>query len=631
MDEHALQSVALPTPEPAHLATSPAAGPPLPVVDDRQTLPLSPRFLPHDPGAIYFGKYQLLEEVARGGMGIIFKTYDTALDRVVALKMIRCEVEARPEDVCRFLREAQAAEQLRHPNIVPVLEIDHIGGQHYFTMPFVAGGSLRDHLERVGADRTAAVALVEKVARAVHHAHEHGILHRDLKPANVLLGENDEPLVSDFGLAKLADASVELTQTGQQLGTPAYMAPEQAAGQSGHVTPATDVWALGVLLYELLTGRRPFLGPGRAELFRQILSDETPRPRVFQPTLDAALETVILKCLEKEPRQRYASADALADDLARWQQGKRVRARRPGWAGRVARTATRRPLLTAAVVLLVCASAAAPTLWPQPIPQPAPAPLEVTANRLRRGEDVMLLGPTGSPVWSSWALGGSAAQTTAIADQPFAVHSWTVSLLELLPDPQCQRYRLRGEIKHDKGDQLGEVGVYLARRRTRTQDGDIDSFLQFTFNDIHDCTEGLEEVAKKFPGKILPGNTAKLDLRLYCDANRALGHRDSGRASQRFPPAGITGGDWRPFRIEVTPEAIRATWCGELFDELTTVELAAHVRVVLEKNPPLDAALPQRAGGVKIEFPPRGGLGLLIYNGSASFRNVVVEPLKQDP
>src|SRR5262249_15480681 len=197
--------------------------------------------------------------------------------------------------------------QLCHPNIVPVYEIDQVFGQHYFTMPFVAGGSLREHLARVGANPTAAVALVEKVARAVHHAHEHGILHRDLKPANVLLDERDEPLVSALGLAKLADARVELTQTGQKLGTPAYMAPEQAAGQSGHVTPATDVWALGVLLYELLTGRRPFLGPGRAELFRQIQSDGTPRPRVFQPTLDSALETVVLMCLEKDPGLRYAS------------------------------------------------------------------------------------------------------------------------------------------------------------------------------------------------------------------------------------------------------------------------------------------------------------------------------------
>src|SRR5262249_54982317 len=198
------------------------------------------------------------------------------------------------------------------------------------------------------------------------------------------------------------------------------------------------------------------------------------------------------------------AAAARADDLGRWRQGKRVRARRPGWAWRVARRATRRPLLTAAVVLLVCASAAAPALWPQPTPQPGPAPLEVAADRLRRGEDVVLLGPTGSPVSASWALGGSAAQTTAAADKPFAVHSWTLSLLELLPDPQCQRYRLRGEIKQDKGDQLGEVGVYLARRRTLTQAGDIDSFLQFTFNDIHDSTEGLQELAKKFPDKIFP-------------------------------------------------------------------------------------------------------------------------------
>jgi hypothetical protein len=631
MDEHALPSVALATPDPASTSTPSSAGGALLLVDDRKTLPLVARPLPHHSAGGAFGKYQLLEEIARGGMGIIYKARDTVLDRVVALKMIRWGADARPEDISRFLREAQAAEQLDHPNLIPVFEIDQVGGQHYFTMPFVPSGSLRDHLERIGANRKGAVALVEKVARAVHHAHERGVLHRDLKPANVLLDERDEPLVSDFGLAKLADASVELTQTGQQLGTPAYMAPEQASGQSGRVTAATDVWALGVLLYELLTGRRPFLGPGRAELFRQILSDETPPPRVFQPALDIALETVVLKCLEKEPRRRYASAKALADDLARWQHGKRVRARRLGWAGRLARLAARRPLLTAAVLLIACASAAGPTLLPHSPSPAAPTPLEVAVDRLIHGEEATLLGPTGSPVGSNWVVGGSAAQMTAAPDKPFAIESWTLGLLELLPDPQRTSYRLRGEIQHDQSDLHGEVGVYLARRRTLIQGGEIDSFLQFAFNDIHDTSEGVKNLPAQLRATIVPGNRATFDLRVYCEANPALRHRHSGRASQPFPPAGFLRSDWRPFWIEVTPRGVRAAWGEEPLADLTTKELAAHVQTVLKGKPALDAALPERAGGAKIEFPPRGGLGLLIYNGSASFRNVAIEPLNEEP
>ena len=221
---------------------------PLPDVDQGATLPAGPATV-ETPPLRRFGNYELLEEIAQGGMGVVYKARDTSLGRVVALKMLRNGLLARPQEVERFLREARAAGQLNHPGIVPILEVGACEGRHYYTMPFAPGGSLADRGARPLPARRAA-QLVAAVARAVQHAHDRRILHRDLKPANGLLGASGEPLVTDFGLAKFLDAVSDLTQTGDGLGTPAYMAPEQAAGLSARIAAPTDVWGLGVILYE---------------------------------------------------------------------------------------------------------------------------------------------------------------------------------------------------------------------------------------------------------------------------------------------------------------------------------------------------------------------------------------------
>jgi len=279
------------------------------------------------PTVRYFGDYELLEEVARGGMGVVYKARQVSLNRLVALKMILAGGFASVRDIQRFRAEAEAAANLDHSHIVPIYEVGEHEGQQYYTMKFVEGTSLAGHARgELGAE----VAGLISVARAVHHAHQHGVLHRDLKPSNVLVDPVGTWFVTDFGLAKrLAGTDRSLTEPGQILGTPRYMAPEQATGRKD-LTVAADVYSLGVILYERLTGRTPFAGAEALTLLRQVRESEPPRPSSIEPGLDRDLETVVLKCLDKDPAHRYPGAEALADDLDRWLTGRPITARPSG-------------------------------------------------------------------------------------------------------------------------------------------------------------------------------------------------------------------------------------------------------------------------------------------------------------
>jgi WD40 repeat protein len=298
-----------------------------------------------------FGNYELLEEVGHGGMGIIYRARELTLNRVVALKLMLAGHFANAREVKRFRSEAEAAARLEHPNIVPIYEFGELEGRPFLSMRFVEGKNLADQLGGRPMNPRPAALLVRTLARAIHYAHQRGILHRDLKPANILLDAEGEPHVTDFGLAKCLDSNDGLTLSGAMLGSPNYMSPEQAAGHPERLTTAADIYSLGAILYELLAGRPPFCAATPLETMRKVMEESPPAPRTIHDSTDRELETICLKCMEKEPDRRYGSAEALAEDLERWLRHDPILARPIGTVGRIGKWTRRNPG-TATLVLL---------------------------------------------------------------------------------------------------------------------------------------------------------------------------------------------------------------------------------------------------------------------------------------
>jgi tRNA A-37 threonylcarbamoyl transferase component Bud32 len=361
--------------------------------------------------------YEILGELGRGGMGVVYKARHLKLNRIVALKMILAGAHAGEEALARFRTEAEAVARLQHPHIVQIYEVGEwragdVGlPMPYFSLEFVDGGSLAARLDGTPLAARPAARLVQTLATAMQAAHERGIVHRDLKPANVLLTRDGRPKITDFGLAKQLDSVKGQTQTGAVMGTPSYMAPEQAGGKSKEVSPATDVYALGAILYELLTGRPPFKAANPLDTVLQVLSEEPVPPSRINVLLPRDLETICLKCLQKEPRRRYARAAALAEDLRRFQAGETILARPVGRAEKLLRWGCRNPALagllalsvvTVALVAILVGVAWKPDSAP---PRELAAPLKKMQVSLEvsgyRGEKATPLGKLGT---SSFAI-----------------------------------------------------------------------------------------------------------------------------------------------------------------------------------------------------------------------------------
>src|SRR6266545_1393840 len=337
-----------------------------PLVDEAVVGIDSPAFAktddsPHPASVLMdFGDYELLEEIGRGGQGVVYRARQKSLNRTVALKVIGLGQWATQAHLKRFRREAEAAANLDHPCSVPIYDVGEREGSCYFSMKFIDGGQLDEVAQRTPISIRNAAELIAKLARTVQYAHEHGILHRDIKPGNILLDVKGEPHLTDFGLARLLETKSTVTHTMDVLGTPSYMAPEQASGHNpatAGLTSATDVYALGAVFYQLLTDHPPFAGGTTYETVRLVLETEPRQPRIRNPKIDRELSTICLKCLEKVPKRRYSSALALAEDLEHWLKHEPIHAKRSGFFTHARKWVRRNPSIAALVMLSVALAA----------------------------------------------------------------------------------------------------------------------------------------------------------------------------------------------------------------------------------------------------------------------------------
>jgi serine/threonine-protein kinase len=621
----------------AVFAASPAPGlgaPPAPVVGAGEKgsalggdrLPPPPLGAPALPFPSVPG-FEVVAELGRGGMGVVYKARQLGFNRVVALKMVLPGTGAGPTLRDRFRAEAEAVARLHHPGVVQVHAFGEHEGQPYFAMEYLEGGSLARRLKRKPPPEREAAALVQRLAEAVHAAHRAQVLHRDLKPSNVLLDADGAPKVSDFGLAKLLDGDEGQTQTGAVLGTPSYMAPEQARGETRAVGAPADVYALGAILYECLTGKPPFKGATRQETLEQVRTCAPVPPTKVRPGASRDLEAVCLKCLEKEPRRRYPSADALAEDLGRWLRGEPTKARPAGRARRVWRGVRRRPAAAAGLLLALLAPFGVVAIRASrpPLPPDPDAPLLEIQRGLAAGNTVTLIGETGGPRWSRWQQGAKKAQVSAGSDEAFGVHAWGLTLLELVRDPPCERYQVRAQIRHHTSENEGEVGLYFSHRLFLGPGAPVHFFVHVGYNDV---------VPKLGPPLPLPrrqvGNRVRLIPRLYAEGGEGSVWDDrlGGPASELFRPGGFAGGPWRTLVLEVRPDRACASWQGLPVGELTAKRVADSVASALKMRAkrPDGASLPATVPALDA----RGGMGLFVFKSSVSFRQVAIEPLRDE-
>jgi serine/threonine-protein kinase len=567
-----------------------------------------------EPSVPVLEHHEILGQIGAGGFGVIYKARDKTLNRFEAIKLLRCGA-LDAERAGRFEREAHAMARLDHPHIVPVFARGEYRGEPYYIMPFMPGGSMSGHKEELRKDPRRAVAVLIKVARAVQYLHEQGIVHRDLKPQNVLFAENGEPHVSDFGLAKLLDVDLELTNSGELLGTLPYMAPEQlndAAGANGAraIGPGVDIWALGVMLFELLSGSRPFTGSDRPEVRRRIVADALPRLTIADA---GPLNLILGKCLAKDPRERFASAGEFADDLERWLNGQPLRTQPRSWRQRIAGRVRRHPLIAAGALLLAVAVIGIALVAHATDPQRT---VEAIQRDIRERRTAALLDREQTPRWQRWRLDPAVVKKAHGRDPAFAFQVQDLAILELLPATAANSFRVIAEVRHDdQGDRLSEVGLVLGLRSDSSPSRTVTQFLVLTFNDLEVLSDGRDNPA---PLRYWVVDTAEVDGETR---TRSYHHRFLLKPvfapGQQFHGTGAC----RTLEATTTPASVMVRFDGILVGELTRADMDEQLALVRKTWIDL--------GDVAVSWDATGGIGLMIDRGEAAFRNVRIEPAPQ--
>lgn len=552
----------------------------------------------------HFAGYNVVSVLGHGGMGVVFKAHHFELNRIVAIKTIRLDSSFRKETRERFAREARILAKLNHPAIIAIYDINGEAEPPFFTMEYVAGGTLAGRMTDYREPKKA-VELVAKIARAVHYAHRLGILHRDLKPANILLDEQGQPKVGDFGLARLYESSSDLTQSGETLGTTGYMAPEQAAGKPAEFSPATDIWALGIVLYELVCETRPFVGANRQETVQKILQQEMKFPGDRTTKIDPKLKAIINRCLQKSPADRYASGEALASDLEAYLRGEPIAAPAVSPVRTFFRRNAQRMLIGAGMVVLLAIMVAIAFRLQTPDPTPStrtdpPEILERYKADLSANKSVELIGAVGTPAFYRWVTEGH-RPPAASTKRAFHLESAGLCLMELLPPGIGAVFQVSAEVL-DSSSPNGEVGIYFGHSLHQTTKGTEHWFAAQSFSE----TPGVDATERK----------PQLQTIRYRPRTENAGQHFFRFKIHEGIPLKADGRKWRKIEIKVRPAKVETYWEGKLFHTVTLDQMNDLYSSVLQSSNPTVEVPPV--------FNPTGGVGLLVNRADASFRNVVV-------
>jgi eukaryotic-like serine/threonine-protein kinase len=594
--------------------------------------------LPHAPPG-----YDHIDRLGSGGMGSVYLARELASDRLVAMKFLHHP--GNPESYERFLVELRILAQLDHPNIVRVLSSDFLRADPFFTMEYMPGGSLSRALDASTPVPVAeAIRLVRIVCDAVTAAHAQGVIHRDLKPSNILLAADGTPKVSDFGLAKRLEHDDQLTVASGALGTPSYMPPEQVSRKNGEIGPWSDVYGLGATLYHLLVGRAPFVGETPLEIIELVLADPAPRLRAIRAEIPKELEGIVLKCLEKDPKDRYQSVAELAADLDRFTAGQKPVAPPLTYWRRVKRWVRRNRRgaggAAAAAVLVAVAFVLGAAYWPKPKPVDPPDPIAEMRKELTEGRAAVPVGDRGLPRWHEWRAGAAALAESEAHEGACCFDSTKYALLDLFPRVGLKRYRVTVQIKQLEGTDAGDagdakrplptaaIGLYLAEGPF-VGPGEVVAhpLLALMFND-YDSKAAL--------GKPPTTRAALLrDATFIQRPNAQPALAPQPAAQHTFQPAPRHPGPWRTVRIEVTPESFQAFWLtddkgedGKTFVPFRPITGAVTAATRQER---LRTRLDGTAPGFGTLAPPwdpaQLTVGVFCHRAGIAVRRCVIEPL----